>query len=199
MDQSDTFGSQPPLESDSLGVATAAAHLTIQSGRIDCQGTCSPLCPLPCPSPYPQSPACHHHPPCRCPLSHSHPPWLVQVRIDYTWRGRTGYVEASVDDDVRSLRSSIHKKIGLPAWQGVRLKGRLDLRDSHPVSAIDRTVQVMEAGGVPGGTGSKRTAKNAPSAQEKRAKVTSQQSAAAAEAEAGGGGGGGGEMPCFQR
>ena len=156
MDQSDTFGSQPPLESDSLGVATAAAHLTIQSGRIDCQGTCSPLCPLPCPSPYPQSPACHHHPPCRCPLSHSHPPWLVQVRIQYEWRGRTGLMEASVDDDVRSLRSRLHKKTGLPAWQGVRLKCRLDLRDSYPVSAIDQTVQVMESGGVPGGAGAKR-------------------------------------------
>ena len=61
-----------------------------------------------------------------------------------------------MDDDVRSLRSRLHKKTGLPAWQGVRLKCRLDLRDSYPVSAIDQTVQVMESGGVPGGAGAKR-------------------------------------------
>ena len=74
--------------------------------------------------------------------------------IAYKWDGYTkGYVDASVDDDVRSLRCMLSEKFGLPASQGLRLKcGTRDLRDGDAVSTIGgATVRVQPGGGLAGG------------------------------------------------
>lgn len=94
----------------------------------------------------------------------------MQTRIDYEWAGRSRYVDASADDDVRSLRSKLSKELGLPASQGLRLKcGTRDLRDRDPISAIDATVHAMPSGGLAGGRpGSKRPVEQTVSANKKR-------------------------------
>ena len=74
------------------------------------------------------------------------------MRIQYTWDGRTGYVEASADEDVGWLRSRLHEETRLPASQGLRLKcGNRDVYDRDPISAINAEVQVILGGGLAGG------------------------------------------------
>ena len=75
------------------------------------------------------------------------------MRIPYTWKGRTCYVEASAGEDVGWLRSKISEELGLPAWPGLRLKcGTRDLRDGKAVSTIGgATVHVQWGGGLAGG------------------------------------------------
>ena len=106
--------------------------------------------------------------------------------IAYKWDSDTkGHVDVSEEEDVRSLRCLLSKELGLPASQGLRLKcGSRDLRDGDRISAIGGTVHAMPHGGLAGGAGSKRPAKNAPLEQKKRAKATLKRSAAEVEAEA---------------
>ena len=106
--------------------------------------------------------------------------------IAYKWDSDTkGHVDVSEEEDVRSLRCLLSKELGLPASQGLRLKcGSRDLRDGDRISAIGGTVHAMPHGGLAGGAGSKRPAKNAPLEQKKRAKATSSSGEGEGEGEA---------------